>query len=97
LKYWIVVAVNPSTVTESGPFDTPAGTATVRVVAVALSTGTIIPLKETMLLPAVGEKLLPVMVTKVPTGPLLGLTEVIVGGAALAWCDPKHRIKSNTM
>ena len=66
----------------------PIGTVTVRSVLVAAVTVAWVAPKKTMLLAGVASKLLPVMVTEVPTGPLVGEKEVMVGGAACQKARP---------
>ena len=68
-----LVPVCPDTVTAIGPVVAPAGTVTVREVAeLAEGVEAATPLKVTELLAAVALKLVPEMVTDVPTGPLVG-------------------------
>lgn len=57
----------------------PKGTATVNEVAVAAVTVALTAPKKTMLLDGVVLKLVPVIVTDVPTGPEAGENELIVG------------------
>src|SRR5471032_2209511 len=63
-----------------GWYVAPAGTVTVRLVVLAAVTVAMVAPKNTMLLVVVALKLVPVMVTDVPTGPLAGVNEVMVGG-----------------
>src|SRR5471030_1654861 len=63
-----------------GWYVAPAGTVTVKLVALAAVTVAMVAPKNTMLLVVVALKLVPVMVTDVPTGPLAGVNEVMVGG-----------------
>ena len=65
----------------------PAGTVTVRVVEVAAETVAFIAPNQTVLLPAEGSKLLPVIVTVVPTGPERGVKELITGCAIRLFID----------
>ena len=62
-----------------GPVVPPAGATATIVVTVALLTVAVIPLNFTVLLVATASKLVPVIVTGVPTAPDTGLIEVIVG------------------
>ena len=57
----------------------PFGTVTVKLVAVAADIVALAPPKKTILLANVVEKLVPVIVTVVPTSPLVGLKEETVG------------------
>ena len=57
----------------------PTGTVTVRSVVVAAVTVAWVAPKKTMLLAGEASKLVPVMVTAVPTGPLVGENELMVG------------------
>ena len=57
----------------------PKGTATVNEFAVAAVTVALTAPKKTMLLDGVVLKLVPVIVTDVPTGPEAGENELIVG------------------
>ena len=61
----------------------PAGTVTVNAVVVAAVTFAFTDPINTMLLDGVALKLVPVMVTEVPTGPDAGENELIVGCARL--------------
>src|SRR5476651_1753064 len=63
-----------------GWYVAPAGTVTVKLVVLAAVTVAMVAPKNTILLVVVVLKLVPVMVTDVPTGPLAGVNEVIVGG-----------------
>ena len=71
--------VEPPTVTDITPVVAPAGTVVVILVAVLAVTNAVVPLNITMLLAGVVLKFVPVMVTTVPMGPLVGLKEVMVG------------------
>jgi hypothetical protein len=74
-----LVAVPPAVVTAQAPLVAPKGT--VAVICVAESTvyaDAAMPFKVTDVAP---EKLVPVIVTLVPTGPLVGLKPLIVGAA----------------
>jgi hypothetical protein len=81
LKLDALVAVPPGVVTPIGPVDAPAGTAaTIDVGEVTLKLLELVPLKLTAVAPV---KFAPVRVTEVPTGPLAGANDVIVG--ACVW------------
>ncbi len=67
------------TLTQMGPVAAPAGAGTVSCVAVAEVARACPPLKLTSLSIAVGLKFVPVIVTMVPTGPLVGVKLVMVG------------------
>jgi len=73
----------PSTITVILPVVAPVGTVTVSSVAVAAVTVAAVPLNCTVLLPAVVLKLVPLIITVVPTAPLVGEKLVIVGIAAV--------------
>src|SRR5262245_37633698 len=70
---------SPPTVTTTFPVVAPTGTGTMMLVADHAVGAPIVPLKATVLVPFVAPKLLPVMVTTVPTGPLAGVRVVILG------------------
>ncbi len=72
------------TVTVIAPVVAPVGTEVVIVVAVEAVTCAVVPLNFTMLLAAVVLKLVPVMVTAVPTAPLPGVKLLMVGVVVLA-------------
>ena len=57
----------------------PDGTVVVRLVMLPAVTVAVVPLNFTVLLPNVASKLVPVIVTEVPTFPLIGLKLVMVG------------------
>ena len=76
------VPVPPAVVTVTVPFVAPIGTVTVIDVAVAADTVACVPLNLMVLFAGVVLKLLPVMVTVVPTAPLVGVNEVMVGAVA---------------
>lgn len=84
MKSPALVAVLPATVTVMGPVVAPPGTVTIRLVVLPDVTAAVVPLNFTRLLPGVGSKLVPVMVTVVPMGPLLGVKPVMVGGTRKA-------------
>ncbi|MGA9162630.1 MAG: hypothetical protein WB297_17440, partial [Actinomycetota bacterium] len=78
VKFVELVAVPVGVVTRIGPVVAPVGTATVILVPPALTVkpGAFTLLNETAVAPV---KLVPLIVTEVPTGPLVGLNEEIVG------------------
>ena len=67
------------TVTVIVPVVAPTGTDVVMLVAVLAVTTAVVPLNFTMLLAGVKSKFVPVIVTEVPIGPLVGVKLVIVG------------------
>ena len=80
VKLLPLVAVPPGVVTLIGPVVAPLGTLVVIWVSVTPLKVAAVPLKVTAVAPL---KWLPLMVTVVPTGPLLGLKELMVGGGAV--------------
>src|SRR5436190_17947284 len=77
VKLAALLAVPPGVVTLIGPLVAPAGTVAVIAVAELAVKLALVPLNSTAEAPV---KLVPLMVTLVPTGPLPGLKLVIVGG-----------------
>src|SRR5438445_7609250 len=76
VKLFVLVAVPPGVVTLSGPVVAPLGTvAEIEVEEVAVKLA-LVPLNRTAEAPV---KFVPVIVTGVPTGPLVGVKLVIVG------------------
>jgi len=71
-----LVAVPPGAVTTIVPVDAPAGTVAVSDVSEATMNDAPVPPNFTLVVPV---KLVPVIVTVMPTGPLAGLNDVIVG------------------
>ena len=71
---------NPPTVTTTLPLVVPFGTGTTMLVGDQDVGVADVPLKVTVLVPLVPPKLVPLIVTDVPTGPLAGLRLVRVGG-----------------
>ena len=69
----------PPTVTTTVPVVAPAGTGTTMLVADQLVGVAAVPLNLTVLVPCVAPKLVPAIVTAVPTGPLVGDRLVSVG------------------
>src|SRR5437762_236371 len=80
VKLAALLAVPPGVVTLIGPLVAPAGTVAVIAVAELTVKLALVPLNSTAEAPV---KLVPLMVTLVPTGPLPGVKLVIVGGLAL--------------
>ena len=79
-KLSTLVPVPAAVVTEMVPEEAPAGTATVIDVLLQLVAGAaVVAPKATVLVPWLPPKLVPVMVTEVPTGPPAGLKLVTVG------------------
>src|SRR5262249_28657208 len=76
-----VLLASPPTVTTTLPVVAPAGTGTTMLVAAHVVGVAVVPLNVTVLVPLLAPKLLPLMVTAVPTGPLDGDRLVSVGGA----------------
>ena len=80
VKLAVLVAVPTAVVTAIGPVVAPAGTAAVICVAdTTVKVGWFVPLKVTAVAPV---RFVPLMVTLVPTGPLVGLKPVTVGAPA---------------
>jgi len=75
-----LLAVPSAVVTLIGPLVAPAGTVAVIAVAEFTAKLALVPLNSTALAPV---KLVPLIVTLVPTGPLVGVKLEIVGGLAL--------------
>src|SRR2546427_11422594 len=71
----------PPTDTTTLPVVAPVGTGATMLVLLQLVGAAAVPLKVSVLVPWVEPKLLPLMVTDVPTGPPVGFTVVIAGGA----------------
>lgn len=82
VKSETLVAVLPATVTVIFPVDASDGIVVVMLVEVLAVTVAAVPLKFTVLADGVLLKFVPVMVTVVPTGPEVGVNEVIVGTGA---------------
>src|SRR5262249_60328341 len=70
------------------PAVAPPGTGTTKLVADQLVGVAVVPLNATVLVPCVAPKLVPAIVTDVPTGPLLGVSEVSVGGTVTVNARP---------
>jgi hypothetical protein len=71
--------LTPPTVTTTFPLVAPLGTVATMLVPLQLVAVAFVPLKLTVLVPCVPPKLLPAIVTDVPTTPAPGLTLVILG------------------
>lgn len=71
----------PPTVTTTGPVVALTGTGAVMLVAVQLLGVVVTPLKVTVLVPCVDPKLVPLIVTAVPTGPEVTERPLMLGGA----------------
>src|SRR5262245_17135627 len=69
----------PPTVTQTAPVVAPAGTAATMLVVDQLVGAAVTPLNMTVLVPCVPPNVVPVIVTAVPTGPLVGASVVILG------------------
>jgi hypothetical protein len=75
----------PPTVTTTLPVVAPIGTGTAMVVADQLVGVAAVPLNLTVLLPWVAPRFVPVIVITVPTGPLVGVRLVNVGGTVTVY------------
>jgi hypothetical protein len=73
----------PPTFTTTFPVVAPVGTDVERLDGLQLVTVAAVPLKVTLLVPCTVPKFVPAIVTVAPTGPLVALRPVIVGGAAV--------------
>jgi len=69
----------PLTVTTTFPVVAPAGTGTVMLVALQLVGVPAVPLNVTVLVPCVAPKFAPLIVTDVPTAPVLGFKLAMLG------------------
>jgi hypothetical protein len=78
----------PLTLTTTLPDVAPFGTATTMLVWLQLVGVAETPLKVTVLVPCDGPKLLPAIVTAVPTGPLLGVRLATFGGGVTVKVTP---------
>src|SRR5215510_13780186 len=78
----------PPTVTVTFPVVAPAGTGTTMLVADHDVGVAAVPLKATVLVPWVEPKLVPVIVTEVATGPLVGERLVMLGGTSTVKLTP---------
>jgi hypothetical protein len=77
VKSSTLVAVAPGLVTLIFPVVAPGGTVALICVSEIVVKAASVPLKRTLAVPV---KFVPLTVTAVPTGPLVGVNEVIVGG-----------------
>ena len=80
VKLALLVAVPPGVVTLIVPVVAPAGTVAVIWVSLFTAKAAVVPLNFTAVAPL---RLLPVMVTLVPTGPLVGANELRVGAGVV--------------
>ena len=80
-KSAVLVALPPGVVTEIWPDVPLEGTVAPRLVAVAVLTCAKVLLKATRLFAVTVSKLVPLIVTAVPAGPMFGVKPVIVGEA----------------
>ena len=78
-----VLLARPPTVTTTFPVVAPAGTGTTMLVADQVVGVALVPLNVTVLVPLVAPKFVPVMVTTVATGPLVGDRLVSVGATVV--------------
>ena len=83
VKLVALVPVTPPTVTVIAPVVAPEGTEVVILVAVLAVTVAVVPLNFTVLFAGVALKFVPVIVTEVPTAPLVGVKLVMVGVEAV--------------
>ena len=79
-----LVPVRPLTVTAIGPVVAPVGTEVVMLVALLAVTVATVPLNLTVLFAGVMSKFVPVIVTDVPTTPLVGLKLAMVGALVVS-------------
>jgi hypothetical protein len=77
----------PPTVTTTFPVVAPDGNGTTMLVADQVEGVAVVPLKVTVLVPLVEPKAAPVIVTDVPTTPVVGDSEVIDGGTVTVKVD----------
>jgi hypothetical protein len=87
VKFVELVAVPSGLATAIGPVVAPAGTVAVILCALSIVNVADVPLKLTLVTSG-PLKLVPWIVTEVPTGPLAGENELIVGAAAKAASAP---------
>jgi hypothetical protein len=95
VKFVELVAVPSGLVTAIGPVVAPAGTVAVIFCGLSIVNVTDVPLKVTLITSG-PLKFWPWIVTEVPTGPLVGENELIVGAAAKAASAPGMAIVSAT-
>src|SRR5580765_906009 len=79
---------SPPTVTTTLPVVAPAGTGATMLVADQLVGVAVVPLKRTVLVPCVAPKFVPVIVTDVPTGPVVGDKLVMLGATVTVKLTP---------
>src|SRR5882762_1546015 len=79
---------SPLTVTTTLPVVAPSGTGATMLVADQLVGVAVVPLNLTVLAPCVAPKFVPVIVTEVATGPLVGERLVSVGATATVNVTP---------
>src|SRR5260370_20451967 len=84
----IPLLATPDTVTTTLPVVAPAGTGAIMVVALQLVGVAGVPLNCTVLVPWVAPRLVPVMVTDVPTAAEVGDKPVMLGAATTAKLIP---------
>ena len=97
VKLFVLVAVPPGVVTLSGPVVAPVGTVAWIVVAEVTVKLALTPLNVTVVAPV---KFVPLIVTLVPTGPLVGVKLVIVGAPPLTVRDTvveRELVESDTV
>ena len=97
VKLFVLVAVPPGVVTLSGPVVAPVGTVAWIVVAEVTVKLALTPLNVTVVAPV---KFVPLIVTLVPTGPLVGVKLVIVGALPITVRDTaveRELVESDTV
>jgi hypothetical protein len=94
VKFVVLVAVPPGVMTAMGPFGAPLGTFAVSEVSETTVNAVFVPPKVTFVVPV---KPVPLIVTFVPTGPLVGLNDAIVGAGggccAAEGVTPKSHVR----
>jgi len=78
----------PPTVTTTLPVVAPDGTVAVMLVDDQAVVDAVVPLNATVLVPLVAPKFVPVIVTDAPTRPLVGESDVMVGGTVTVNAEP---------
>jgi len=76
----VPLLAKPPTVKTTGPVVAPLGTVATMLVALQLEGTAATPLNVTVLVPCEAPKFVPVIAIGVPTGPDVGLKEVMLGG-----------------
>lgn len=94
LKFFPLLATL-ATMTITFPVATPAGTSTTMLAALQFVGVAIVPLNVTVLVPCIGPKFNPVIVTNVPTGPDAG-DKLVICGAACADVCPTNKHEANS-